>query len=160
MNYVKIINIGIDYLKSIKRSSHFWRNKFSILPFGENPRMMSLFEIIKFEGIELDSDLIDSHNSYLIEDKKLMDRIRIQSQYDNGEMKQLEEINELKKHESINLPHDFDYDLLNISNEAKEKLRVAKPTTLGQASRLPGMPPVAIFKILNYFKYKNKNFSI
>ena len=149
-------NEGIAYLKSVSQSSVFWKTKYPILPFGmDNPRKKSLFEILRFDESDLRmfEEFIESKYSYLVADKTIMTRVKRQSIYDSDELKQYDEIDEIRRNESVCLPINFDYEKLNISNEAKEKLRVAKPTSLGALSRIPGMPPVAVFKVFNYLKY-------
>jgi tRNA uridine 5-carboxymethylaminomethyl modification enzyme len=54
-------------------------------------------------------------------------------------------IERMSKQETRPVPVDTDYaSILGLSNEAREKLIKVKPTTLGQASRIPGLTPAAI----------------
>lgn len=154
-------NTVIEHLQSVQKTSYFWKNNIPSLPFGMNkPLKKSIFDILQFDNIDLNKlrPYIDEKHAYLFDDEKLMARIKIQSVYNLDELKQYEEIDQIRKHESIRLPHDFDYNRLNISFEAKEKLFALKPTSLGQVTRIQGMPAAAIFKLFNYFKNK-KNFS-
>jgi tRNA uridine 5-carboxymethylaminomethyl modification enzyme len=45
----------------------------------------------------------------------------------------------------------MDYALIpGLSNETREKLKQARPATIGAASRIPGMTPAAITTVLIY----------
>ena len=46
--------------------------------------------------------------------------------------------------EGWRLPADFGWDLPGLSREAQDRLRAARPATLGAAARLPGVTPAAI----------------
>ncbi|MEO2065331.1 MAG: tRNA uridine-5-carboxymethylaminomethyl(34) synthesis enzyme MnmG, partial [Desulfurobacteriaceae bacterium] len=46
--------------------------------------------------------------------------------------------------ENIKIPEDFDYDLVPISVEERQKLKEMRPLTLGQAARLEGIRPASI----------------
>ena len=46
--------------------------------------------------------------------------------------------------ESVKLPVEMDFAIPGISHEVAERLRSARPATLGAASRLPGVTPAAI----------------
>lgn len=147
----------INHLKDVKHSTHFLKTNMPQLPFGaDKPTNKSLFDILQFEGIDLktlrpwlDGNAFDFD---VFADEKLMERVKIQGVYRYVELKQGEEIEEIRRHESIQLPYDFDYNTLNISREAREKLLALKPVSLGQAARIQGMPPAAILKLFNYFK--------
>jgi tRNA uridine 5-carboxymethylaminomethyl modification enzyme len=54
-------------------------------------------------------------------------------------------VKKLREVEDIKIPDGFDYlAVTNISNEVREKLEAIRPTTLGQASRIPGVTPAAV----------------
>ena len=56
-----------------------------------------------------------------------------------------QEIERLRELERLSLPHDIDYrGASGLSLEVQEKLEGVRPTTLGQASRIPGVTPAAI----------------
>jgi tRNA uridine 5-carboxymethylaminomethyl modification enzyme len=47
--------------------------------------------------------------------------------------------------ESLAIPADLPYEQISgFSREIRERLIAVRPTTLGQASRLPGMTPAAV----------------
>ena len=49
-----------------------------------------------------------------------------------------------RKMASVAIPADMDFEAPGISNEVAERLRAARPATLGEAARLPGITPAAI----------------
>lgn len=76
---------------------------------------------------------------------KVAEQIEVQAKYAGYIVKQEDEIARSKKTEQTVLPVDLNYDaVLDLSNEIREKLKATRPTTLGQASRIPGVTPVAI----------------
>jgi tRNA uridine 5-carboxymethylaminomethyl modification enzyme len=153
-------NAVVDHLKHVKHSTHFLKGNIPLLPFGsDKPVNKSLFDILQFEAIDVHTirPWMDKEFDHVFEDARLMERVKIQGMYQFVEMKQFEEIDEIRKHEAVKLPYDFDYNVLNISREAREKLSTLRPVSLGQASRIQGMPPAAILKLFNYFK-NQKNF--
>jgi tRNA uridine 5-carboxymethylaminomethyl modification enzyme len=63
---------------------------------------------------------------------------------------------EIAKHarqEQLRLPRDIDYSAVDgLSNEARQRLELARPETLGQASRLEGMTPSAVSLLLIHLR--------
>lgn len=58
----------------------------------------------------------------------------------------------LKKLEDLKIPDGFDYSKLqSITTEARGKLSMHRPTTIGQAARIPGVSPNDINVLLVYF---------
>ena len=58
-----------------------------------------------------------------------------------------------RRHENAVIPRNLDYNLVpRLSDKACEKLREARPTTLGQASAISGLTPAAISEVLLYLK--------
>ncbi len=67
--------------------------------------------------------------------------------------RQEREIAKQAKQESLRLPEDIDYELVDgLSNEARQRLAAARPVTVGQASRLEGMTPSAVSLVLIHLK--------
>lgn len=60
-----------------------------------------------------------------------------------------------KKMEEKRIPNDIDYeDVNNLALEAKQKLSMIRPLTIGQASRISGINPADISVLLIYLKQK------
>jgi tRNA uridine 5-carboxymethylaminomethyl modification enzyme len=49
-----------------------------------------------------------------------------------------------RKMTQVALPADLDFALPGLSHEVSERLRKARPATLGAAARLPGITPAAV----------------
>lgn len=88
-----------------------------------------------------------------ISDKKVAKQIEIELKYAGYVNRQEKEIARSLRYESLPLPLDFNYsEISGLSKEVQEKLLLAKPLTLGQASRIPGVTPAAISLLLVYLK--------
>ncbi len=80
-------------------------------------------------------------------------QLEVRAKYAGYIERQEREIAKQAKQESLRLPEDIDYEAVDgLSNEARQKLLAARPTTLGQASRLEGMTPSAVSLILIHLK--------
>ena len=80
-------------------------------------------------------------------------QVEVQAKYAGYIERQEREIAKHAKQESLRLPEDLDYaEVDGLSNEARQRLQVARPVTLGQASRLEGMTPSAVSLLLVHLK--------
>ncbi|MBT3182660.1 MAG: tRNA uridine-5-carboxymethylaminomethyl(34) synthesis enzyme MnmG [Deltaproteobacteria bacterium] len=62
-------------------------------------------------------------------------------------------IRRLNELEGFKVPESFDYSKVkSLSNEVRQKLEVVRPTTLAQASRIPGVTPAAISILMIFLK--------
>lgn len=79
--------------------------------------------------------------------------LEVEAQYSAYLKQQEAEIAAFKKEESLVLPADLDYsEMASLSIEERQKLAAARPTTLGAASRIPGMTPNALLFLTRYAK--------
>ena len=63
------------------------------------------------------------------------------------------DIEVFKKDENLIIREDINYSSIGgLSREIVSKLTKIKPSTIGEASRIPGMTPAAITAILGYLK--------
>ena len=91
-----------------------------------------------------------------VDDEQVAEQVEIQAKYDGYIVRQLEEIEQLRRYENTLLPDDLEYDAIGgLSNEVKQKLRTVRPETLGVASRISGITPAAISQILIHLKKRN-----
>ena len=83
-------------------------------------------------------------------------QIEVRAKYSGYIERQQDEIDRQRKHEELPLPADLDYaNVAGLSNEVRQKLAAAKPDTLGQASRLPGITPAAVSVLLIHLKRRS-----
>jgi tRNA uridine 5-carboxymethylaminomethyl modification enzyme len=90
-------------------------------------------------------------------DDRLPDAVRLQvevrAKYAGYIERQTQDIERTRRHDALRLPEDLDYArLAGLSNEVKQKLAEARPGTLGQASRVPGITPAAVSILLVHLK--------
>lgn len=88
-----------------------------------------------------------------IEDSAAAEQIEIEAKYSGYIARQEIEIERHRYHETTRIPKNFDYkQVKGLSNEVLQKLIQTKPTTVGEASRIPGVTPAAISILLIYMK--------
>lgn len=88
-----------------------------------------------------------------VNDFAVAEQIDIQAKYEGYLSHQLAEIARQKKYESARIPDAMNYnEVIGLSNEVRQKLGQIKPTTLGQATRIPGITPAAISLLLVHLK--------
>ena len=86
-------------------------------------------------------------------DVEAAEQIQILAKYDGYIQRQALEIERQRAHETSLIPKDFDYmHVKGLSNEVRQKLMTVNPTTIGEASRIPGMTPAAISILLVFLK--------
>lgn len=86
-------------------------------------------------------------------DESQIEQIEIALKYKGYIERQKEEVQKTLAHEEMVLPSDLDYDkVIGLSFEVRQKLKAVRPETLGQASRISGVTPVAVSLLLVYLK--------
>jgi tRNA uridine 5-carboxymethylaminomethyl modification enzyme len=85
--------------------------------------------------------------------KAVIEQVEIATRYAGYIDKQHEEVQRASAYETLSLPEDLDYqDIRALSFEVRQKLTKARPQTLGQASRVPGVTPAAVSLLLVHLK--------
>ena len=80
-------------------------------------------------------------------------QIEARAKYAGYIERQQEEIERARRNEETALPADLDYAALaGLSHEVRQKLSEARPATLGQAARIPGVTPAAVSILLVHLK--------
>tara|TARA_Y100000741_G_scaffold171038_1_gene129539 strand:- start:2508 stop:4379 length:1872 start_codon:yes stop_codon:yes gene_type:complete len=84
------------------------------------------------------------------------EQIEINSHYRGYMVKQKADILAFKRDENLLIPKNLDYNLLSgLSNEVKAKFNQIRPETMGQALRIDGITPAAVYILLSHVKRKN-----
>ncbi|MCQ4292823.1 tRNA uridine-5-carboxymethylaminomethyl(34) synthesis enzyme MnmG [Pseudomonas stutzeri] len=86
-------------------------------------------------------------------DPQVAEQVEIKTKYAGYIERQQDEIERLRASENIALPADLDYTTIpGLSKEIQQKLDQARPETLGQASRIPGVTPAAVSLLMIHLK--------
>ena len=89
-------------------------------------------------------------------DKETDAQIEINAHYRGYLKKQKADILAFKRDENLIIPDKINYDSLNgLSNEVKTKFNQIKPRTMGQALRIDGITPAAVYILLSHVKRKS-----
>ena len=89
-------------------------------------------------------------------DKKIDEQIEINAHYRGYLKKQKADILAFKRDENLVIPENVNYDdLSGLSNEVKAKFKQIKPKTMGQALRIDGITPAAVYILLSHVKRKS-----
>ena len=84
------------------------------------------------------------------------EQIEINAHYRGYLKKQKADILAFKRDENLVIPEKVNYDELNgLSNEVRAKFKQIKPKTMGQALRIDGITPAAVYILLSYVKRKS-----
>jgi tRNA uridine 5-carboxymethylaminomethyl modification enzyme len=88
--------------------------------------------------------------------KEIDEQVEINAHYRGYLKKQKADILAFKKDENLIIPDKINYDLLSgLSNEVKAKFKEIKPKTMGQALRIDGITPAAVYILLSHVKRKS-----
>jgi len=89
-------------------------------------------------------------------DKKIDEQIEINAHYRGYLKKQKADILAFKRDENLIIPEKVNYDALSgLSNEVKAKFKQIKPKTMGQALRIDGITPAAVYILLSHVKRRS-----
>jgi len=81
------------------------------------------------------------------------EQVLIETRYAGYVRRQREEIERQRGTDAVSLPEDLDYSTIHgLSAELRLKLDAQRPATIGHASRIPGITPVAVSLLLVHLK--------
>jgi len=88
--------------------------------------------------------------------KEIDDQVEINAHYKGYLSRQKADILAFKRDENLKIPDNVNYDdLSGLSNEVKSKFKLIKPKTMGQALRIDGITPAAVYILLSHVKRKS-----
>jgi len=88
--------------------------------------------------------------------KEIDEQIEINAHYRGYLKKQKADILAFKRDENLIIPEKVNYDNLSgLSNEVKAKFKEIRPKTMGQALRIDGITPAAVYILLSHVKRKS-----
>ena len=88
--------------------------------------------------------------------KDIDEQLETNAHYVGYLKKQSADILAFKRDENLKIPDNINYDSFSgFSNEVKSKFKQIKPKTMGQALRIDGITPAAVFILLSHLKRKS-----
>ena len=112
-------------------------------------------EILKQKGIDM-KKIREIWPDIPYFNKEIDEQIEINAHYRGYLKKQKADILAFKRDENLIIPEKVNYDdLSGLSNEVKAKFKEIKPKTMGQALRIDGITPAAVYILLSHVKRKS-----
>ena len=155
-NKKRLIEEEIDRLNKINVGANPKMQKF-LEAHNSTPLKTgtTLAELIKRP--ELDYDMLaefDSERKELPND--VIEQVNINIKYDGYIRRQMKQVEQYKKLENKKISEEIDYDdVKSLRNEARQKLKLCKPISIGQALRISGVTPADISVLLVYIEQFN-----
>ncbi len=88
--------------------------------------------------------------------REIDEQLEINSHYKGYLKKQNADILAFKRDENLIIPKNINYDNFSgLSNEVKSKFKKIQPKTMGQALRIDGITPAAVYILLSHLKRKS-----
>jgi len=114
----------------------------------------NLLDLLRRPNITYQSLMGLSVAGEAVEDALVAEQVEIQAKYSGYIDRQKDEILRAQRNEDSKIPEQLDYSSINgLSNEVCEKFTRIRPTTVGQAGRIPGVTPAAISLLLVHLKH-------
>ncbi len=119
---------------------------------NQDGQRRSAFALLRYPHLSW-SDVV-RHWPQLSEIKQeIRAKVEIDAAYQGYLERQEADVAAYRRDEGLHLPDDLPLgEIVGLSTEVRELLRRARPATLGQAARLPGMTPAALTLLLRYLK--------
>ena len=174
---IRLTQKGIDYGLVSEYRSKLFNEKFDNLSkiqvkmdkFQISPTKAFKYGIIiAKDGVNRSATQILGQNSVNMEkireiwpeieffSREIDEQIEINSHYKGYLKKQKADILAFKRDENLLIPDNLDYDMFSgLSNEVKSKFKKIKPKTMGQALRIDGITPAAVYILLSHLKRKS-----
>lgn len=105
---------------------------------------------------EILSPIDPTRENILSED--ILEQVNINIKYEGYMKRQLKQVEQFKKMEHKKIPESLDYNnIQSLRKEARQKLIMHKPVSVGQASRISGVSPADISVLLIYIESMKKS---
>ncbi|MBT7624507.1 MAG: tRNA uridine-5-carboxymethylaminomethyl(34) synthesis enzyme MnmG, partial [Flavobacteriaceae bacterium] len=112
-------------------------------------------EILTYKGVDMNKirEIWPEIHDY---GTKIDEQIEVNSHYRGYLKKQNADIIAFKRDENLIIPDNIDYEQFSgLSNEVKAKFKAIRPKTMGQALRIDGITPAAVYILLSHVKRKS-----
>jgi len=145
----KISKIMSKYFISPTKANYFG------IKIAKDGVLRSANEILTQKDVNM-SKIREIWNAIPLFDREIDEQIETNSHYRGYLKKQNADILAFKRDENMIIPDKIDYDSLSgLSKEVKSKFKLIKPKTMGQALRIDGITPAAVYILLSHVKRKS-----
>jgi len=122
------------------------------LALRKDGQRRSAFELLSYPDIGI-GDLTRIWPRFGALDAKVVEQLEIDAKYHVYLGRQAADVESYRRDESLILPEDIDYAALTgLSNEARDKLQLYRPRTIGQAGRIDGITPAALTLLVAHLR--------
>jgi tRNA uridine 5-carboxymethylaminomethyl modification enzyme len=122
------------------------------LALNKDGKRRSAFELLSSPAVEV-ADLLRIWPRFGEWPKKIVGQLEIDARYDVYLARQSADIAAFRRDESLVLPPDLDYlSVSGLSNEARQKLALLRPRTIGQAGRIDGVTPATLTLLVAHLR--------
>ncbi len=129
-------------------------DKFGI-KIAKDGVLRSSNEILTQKGVDM-SKIREIWPDIPFFNSEIDEQVEINAHYRGYLKKQKADILAFKRDENLIIPDEINYDgLSGLSNEVKAKFKEIKPKTMGQALRIDGITPAAVYILLSHVKRKS-----
>lgn len=151
---IEMIKTELDRLKKVTVGANKNTQNF-LEKYGSSPLKNGVTLVELICRPELNYELlkeIDINRPILPEE--VIEQVEIEIKYEGYILRQQKQVEQLKKIDRKLIPKDINYDnVLSLRLEARQKLKLFKPISVGQASRISGVSPADISVLLVYLEH-------
>ena len=159
-----------DYQKLLEKEAAIEKEvkRLKSTNVGANHEIQSFLEKMESSGLKTAASLaelicrpelgyekiepIDPDRQPLPEDVK--EQVEIEIKYEGYIVRQLRQVEQFKKLENKSIPKDLNYDEVpSLRLEARQKLKLFRPVSVGQVSRISGVSPADVSVLLVYLEH-------
>ena len=144
----------LDTCRQISQNTYILAKEIDvfILPLKKENNKKTVFELLGYNDVSRET--INNLCPALAEvTDEVYEQLCIESKYAGYMKRQNNDIETFKKDENIKIKSNLDYTKIGgLSREVVAKLEKVRPSTIGEASRIPGITPAAIIAVLSYMK--------
>jgi len=147
---IKQINVKMDQSTISPNKA----DKFGI-KIAKDGVLRSSNEILTQKGVNMNK-IREIWSDIPFFNSEIDEQVEINAHYRGYLKKQKADILAFKRDENLIIPEKINYDdLSGLSNEVKSKFKEIKPKTMGQALRIDGITPAAVYILLSHVKRKS-----
>jgi len=147
---IKQINVKMDQSTISPNKA----DKFGI-KIAKDGVLRSSNEILTQKGVDMNK-IREIWSDIPFFNSEIDEQVEINAHYRGYLKKQKADILAFKRDENLIIPEKINYDdLSGLSNEVKAKFKKIKPKTMGQALRIDGITPAAVYILLSHVKRKS-----